>query len=135
MRFKTDYMSVFKILKKTYKQDCNNIKALLITPVMDTDWKQIVSSLVWTNKFKEYIICYNLSKEFQLKIVTEDITISKANELSAYIDSFHQNISADINWFNNLFDVAYRENASLGKYFLCTLWWKNCFNLIHKPLY
>ena len=93
---------------------------------IDTNWEQIMSALIWTIKFKGYIVRDNLTIEFQHKIATSDRAIVTAAQLADFIESAQKQLSADINWFNELFD----EDHSIEKLTLYALQDKvqNCLN-------
>lgn len=71
---------------------------------MDTDWEKILSSLLWTSKFKDYIKRFNLSVDFQDKIITGEF-IEKVTAYAYFIKESREQISVNIDWFSALYDA------------------------------
>lgn len=77
---------------------------------IQTDWEQVSSALLWTVKFVDYIDTFQLSREFQEKVLSHQVA-KTLEEVGNYLNDVYQKIASSLQWFDGLFDDAHHIDA------------------------
>jgi len=74
---------------------------------VQTDWDKILSHLKDAKIFKDYVLKYNLSKDFQISVFSLTSGSNSIDSFAQNLKTFYDTYYDDIVWFNSLFNDEY----------------------------